>query len=210
MKSFKVIIGCDNAAVELKEVVKEFLDKNRVPYEDMGCDSQEDPTVYPEIAFVKGPDVSSASEQRFRGYRQALENYRLPFKEQNVFKGDLKLDTGSELAKIYISDLKNRPKGIVISNDMMAIGFVEHCRESGVKIPEQISVVSFDNIVFSSLYDISLTTVSQHVREMSEHAARLMLKQLKNPQEKPERVILDPTLIVRRTTCPYVPEQDGE
>ena len=50
MKSFKVIIGCDNAAVELKEVVKEFLDKNRVPYEDMGCDSQEDPTVYPEIA----------------------------------------------------------------------------------------------------------------------------------------------------------------
>ena len=40
---------------------------------------------YPEIAFVKGPDVSSASEQRFRGYRQALENYRLPFKEQNVF-----------------------------------------------------------------------------------------------------------------------------
>ena len=145
---------------------------------------------YPEIAFVKGPDVSSASEQRFRGYRQALENYRLPFKEQNVFK--------------------NRPKGIVISNDMMAIGFVEHCRESGVKIPEQISVVSFDNIVFSSLYDISLTTVSQHVREMSEHAARLMLKQMKNPQEKPERVILDPTLIVRRTTCPYVPEQDGE
>ena len=122
----------------------------------------------------------------------------------------MKLDTGSELAKIYISDLKNRPKGIVISNDMMAIGFVEHCRESGVKVPEQISVVSFDNIVFSSLYDISLTTVSQHVREMSEHAARLMLKQLKNPQEKPERVILDPTLIVRRTTCPYVPEQDGE
>lgn len=60
----------------------------------------------------------------------------------------MKLDTGSELAKIYISDLKNRPKGIVISNDMMAIGFVEHCRESGVKIPEQISVVSFDNIVF--------------------------------------------------------------
>ena len=37
-----------------------------------------------------------------------------------------------------------------------------------------------------------------------------MLKQLKNPQEKPERVILDPTLIVRRTTCPYVPERDGE
>ena len=93
---------------------------------------------------------------------------------------------------------------------MMAIGFVEHCRESGVKIPERISVVSFDNIVFSSLYDIGLTTVSQHVREMSEHAARLMLKQLKTPREKPERVILDPTLIVRRTTCPYVPEQDGD
>lgn len=50
MKSFTVIIGCDNAAVELKEVVKAYLDKNKVPYKDMGCDSPEDPTVYPEIA----------------------------------------------------------------------------------------------------------------------------------------------------------------
>ena len=165
---------------------------------------------YPEIAFVKGPEVSSASEQRFRGYQQALENYRLPFKEENVFRGDLKLDTGSDLAKVYISDLKKRPKAIVISNDMMAIGFVEHCREAGVKIPEQVSVVSFDNIVFSALYDIGLTTVSQHVREMSEQASRLMLKQLKTPQEKAERVILDPTLIVRKTTCPYAPDRETE
>ena len=161
---------------------------------------------YPEIAFVKGPGISSASEQRFRGYKQAMENYHLPLKEQNVFQGDLKMDTGSELAKTYTADLKRRPKAIVIANDMMAIGFVEYCRESGIKVPEQISVVSFDNIVFSALYDIGLTTVSQHVREMSEQAARLMLKQLKTPDEKPERVILDPTLIVRRTTCPYAPD----
>ena len=50
MKSFTVIIGCDNAAVELKEAVKAYLDKNKIPYEDMGCDSPKDPTVYPEIA----------------------------------------------------------------------------------------------------------------------------------------------------------------
>ena len=50
MKSFTVIIGCDNAAVELKEAVKAYLDKNKSPYEDMGCDSPKDPTVYPEIA----------------------------------------------------------------------------------------------------------------------------------------------------------------
>jgi len=50
MKSFTVIIGCDNAAVELKEAVKAYLDKNKIPYEDMGCDSSKDPTVYPEIA----------------------------------------------------------------------------------------------------------------------------------------------------------------
>lgn len=50
MKSFTVIIGCDNAAVELKEAVKAYLDKNKIPYEDMGGDSPKDPTVYPEIA----------------------------------------------------------------------------------------------------------------------------------------------------------------
>lgn len=122
-----------------------------------------------------------------------------------MLKSDLKLETGYELAKYYFSDFANRPSAIVIVNDLTALGFMEYCRESKVKIPEQISIVSFDNIAFSSLYDIQLTTVSQHVCEMSEQAARLMLKQLKQPGLKPERIILDPTLIIRNTTANYNP-----
>ncbi|MDD3137928.1 MAG: LacI family DNA-binding transcriptional regulator [Lachnospiraceae bacterium] len=162
---------------------------------------------HPKIAFIVGQSTSSASEQRYNGYRQALETYKLPFDEKNVFKSDLKLETGYELAKHYIADIENRPSAIVIVNDMTSLGFMEYCRESNIKIPEMLSIVSFDNIAFSSLYDIQLTTVSQHVCEMSEQAARLMLKQLKQPDAKSERIILDPTLIVRNTTSKYNPKR---
>ena len=91
---------------------------------------------------------------------------------------------------------------MVVVNDMTAIGFIDGCRDGGLRIPEDLSIVSFDNIEFSAMKGIELTTISQHVDKMSEHAARLMLKQLENEDSKPERVILEPTLVVRNTTGP--------
>ncbi|MCH3918086.1 MAG: LacI family transcriptional regulator [Spirochaetia bacterium] len=158
---------------------------------------------FPRIAYIKGQNESSASIQRYEGYKQAMNNYKIPIQDENILETDLKMGTGYELAKEYIKNLDHRAKGIVIGNDLTAIGFIEGCRESGIKVPEDISVVSFDNISFASLYDIGLTTVDQHVEEMSEQAVRLMLKQLNDKNSKPERVILDPKLIIRKTTKRY-------
>ena len=158
---------------------------------------------HPRIAFIEGQSTSSTARQRFDGYRQALKNYNIQFDENYVLNSDLKLETGYELAKQYISKLDGAPKAVVIVNDMTAIGFMEYCRMVNIRVPEDISIVSFDNISISSLYDIQLTTVSQHVFEMSEQAVRLMLKLLINPNAKAERIILDPTLVVRNTTAKY-------
>lgn len=155
------------------------------------------------IGFVKGQNLSSASSQRYEGYLQALKNYNIKFDERNILASDLKMNTGYEIGKQFAS-LINRPSGMIIVNDLTALGFMQYCKEMQIRIPQDVSVVSFDNIVYSSLEGISLTTVSQHVREMGEHAARLMLKQLKNPNSAPERVILEPTLIVRGTTQNYI------
>ena len=151
------------------------------------------------IGFIGGHSDSSAAKQRYNGYRQALDNYKLPFdKDTYVFDSDLKFETGYRIARKFVADIRNRPSALVIVNDMTALGFIQYCKEAKVKIPEVLSIVSFDNIMFSSLYDIELTTVDQHVVEMSKHTARIMLAQLNNPQAKPERVILEPTLIVRK------------
>lgn len=152
------------------------------------------------IGFIKGPGVSSASSQRFAGYRQVLQNYGLPFEKECVFESDLKLETGRSLADAFCK-LEKHPSAMVIVNDMTAIGFMDGCRNAGIRIPEDLSIVSFDNIAMASMYGIELTTISQHVDEMGEKAAHLMLKQLNDRDAKPERIIMEPTLIVRKTTC---------
>lgn len=154
------------------------------------------------IGFIRGPLVSSASYQRFEGYQQALRNFNLPFNEAYVYDSDLKMETGHQIACRFIEEQKVRPSAMVIVNDMTAIGFIDGLRENGISIPEELSIVSFDNIELSAMKGIELTTISQHVDQMSEHAARLMLKQLKDKESKPERVILEPTLIARKTTGP--------
>ena len=154
------------------------------------------------IGFIKGPGVSSASSQRFAGYRQVMQNYGLPFEENFVFESDLKLETGRSLADDFCK-LEKRPSAMVIVNDMTAIGFMDGCRNAGIRIPEDLSIVSFDNIAMASMYGIELTTISQRVDEMGAKAAHLMLKQLNDKDAKPERIIMEPTLIVRKTTCEH-------
>lgn len=152
------------------------------------------------IGFVKGPGVSSASSQRFAGYRQVLENYGFSFDEECVSESDLKLETGRVLAQRFL-EIKERPSAMVVVNDMTAIGFMDGCRKAGIRIPEDLSIISFDDIAMASMYGIELTTISQHVDEMGEKAAHLMLKQLNDKDAKTERIIMEPTLIIRKTTC---------
>ena len=154
------------------------------------------------IGFIRGPGVSSASKQRFEGYLQALRNYGLTFNDKDVYDSDLKMETGIQLAHHFIEKPGQRPTAMIVVNDMTAFGFIDGCRECGLIIPEDLSIVSFDNIELSAMQGIELTTVSQHVDKMSEQAARLMLKQLAEKNSKPERIILEPTLIIRKTTSP--------
>lgn len=156
------------------------------------------------IGFIKGPEVSSASSQRFSGYLQAIKNYALQFNSEDVYESDLKLETGEKISNDFISK-PSHPSAMIVINDMTSIGFINGCRKAGIKIPEQLSVISFDNIEIAGLQGIDLTTFSQHTEEMGAHAARLILKQLNDPQSKPERIILEPDLILRKTTCQYKP-----
>lgn len=154
------------------------------------------------IGFVRGQAISSASVQRFEGYRQALKSWSLTLREEDIMEGDLKMPTGYELAKTFFQR-EERPTGLIVANDMMALGILDWCNENGVSIPEELSVVSFDNINFSSVHGIELTTVSQHMKEMGRKAAELMVRRIREPQAEYKRIILEPTLIVRNTTMKY-------
>ena len=155
-----------------------------------------------EIGFIMGHYVSSASNQRYEGYKQALLNFSLSFEEEHIYQSDLKIETGYRLAEEFCAKT-SKPSAMVIVNDLTAIGFMDGCKKHGLQIPEDLSIVSFDNINISSVSGIDLTTIDQHADKMSEHAVQLMLKQLKTSDAKTERIILDPSLIIRKTTGPY-------
>ena len=86
---------------------------------------------------------------------------------------------------------------------MTSLGFIDGCKKSGLSVPEDLSIISFDDIPLASLHDNQLTTVSQHAEEMGHIAADLMLNRLRNPNSQPERIILKPQLIERKTTAPF-------
>ena len=158
-----------------------------------------------KIGFIRGPEVSSASSMRDDGFVQAMSNFGLLVDERFIFESDLKLESGREAAKaLLLHAAEERPTAMIVGNDLTALGFMDECKNQGLSIPEDLSVISFDNIVYSSLKGIELTTVSQHVEEMSSEAARLMLKQLKGDTEHPERIIITPELVVRRSTMQAV------
>lgn len=154
------------------------------------------------IGFVKGHQRSSVTIQRFEGYRQALKNYYLTLQEEDIFSGDLKMRKGYEIAEEFFAR-RQRPSALLIGNDLMALGFMDWCKEHGVEIPKELSIVSFDNIDFSALHGFELTTISQKVEEMGEKAAELMVRRIEEPEAEYRRIILEPKLIVRNTTREY-------
>jgi len=152
-----------------------------------------------DIGFIGGTQNSSAAIQRFEGYSQAMRNYSLNISEEFLWYSDLKMETGQSISEKFIQ-LEHRPTAIVCINDMTSLGFINGIKEAGFRVPEDLSVVSFDDIPIASLHDIQLTTVSQHTEAMGKTAVKLMLKQLHSPNAQPERIIMAPQLIVRKTT----------
>ena len=153
------------------------------------------------LGFISGHRYSSASVRRMEGFKQAIKNCFLPVREEDFWEGDLKMSTGSELARQFLNQ-DSRPTGIAIANDMMALGFLDYCKSVHFSVPENLSIVSFDDIIFSKLNGIELTTVSQHGKEMGEKAAELILRRIQTPDAEYKKIILDPTLIVRGSTAP--------
>lgn len=160
------------------------------------------------IGFFSGQHkTSTASHQRFLGYRQALENYQMNYhRDYCVFDLDWRMETGYRAAESFFSGHTppQRPSAVLLANDLLALGFMDYCGKHDIVIPDEVSIISFDNISYSDLSQIQLTTVSQHADKMSRTAAELMYELLTSPPKEPKRVILEPTLIERKTTAAYI------
>lgn len=157
---------------------------------------------YHEIAFLAGNTTSISSNARVEGYRKALSNAFLTVDESLIMRGKMSIERGYRDGLAYLDRLDEMPRALLTANDMTAIGFMEACKERGVRIPEDISMVSFDGIELSAIKSVNLTTVRQPVEEMTQKICELTIAAIQNPDSiHPTRVLLEPTLIIRGSAC---------
>lgn len=157
---------------------------------------------YHRIAFMVGNENSASSQRRVDGYRKALANAFLTVDESLIMPGKMSIKRGYQDGLAYIDQLNKMPHAALMANDLTAIGFLEACKERGVRVPEDISLVSFDGIELSSLKSFNLTTVRQPIEEMSQKICELTIKAIEEPGSRQDnRVMLEPTLIVRGSAC---------
>jgi LacI family transcriptional regulator len=149
---------------------------------------------YPTVGYI------GTQGQRFKGYLQALEKFNIPFDNRFVFSGDLKRETGYKITKRLIAD-QHFPRALFVENDLMALGTIQGIKESGLRVPDDIAVVGFDDISFASFPEIGLTTVRQPKYEMGKLAANILLDSIIKSTKEPKKHILEPKLIVRTSSC---------
>jgi len=109
----------------------------------------------------------------------------------------------------YLLNLSSPPSAVFFANDNMALAAMRVIKEKGLKIPEDISIVGFDDIEAASQLDPPLTTVKQPLYKMGEEAAKLLFNLLNNKEDKPQKIILNTELVIRKS-CKRIIENPGE
>jgi len=159
---------------------------------------------HPRVACISGPPGLSPSSQRRAGWKQALEDAQVERKETDLARGDFTA-RGGYLAMQVLLKRKPRPTAVFVCNDLMAFGALTAAREAGVAVPEQLSIVGFDDIDLAAFSAPPLTTVAQPKLQIGTLAAELLLERVDAGRSEGRRAILDPELKIRGSTAAYQP-----
>jgi LacI family transcriptional regulator len=151
------------------------------------------------IGFITGNMDLGCAQDRLAGYRRALDEHAIAFASELVWQGDFHQPEGYSGAQALLS-LSEPPTAILASNDVMAFGVMEAARDRGLRIPDDVSIVGFDDIPQAANVNPPLTTVRQPLRQMGTEAARLLLKRIGDPKLPDECIELPTELVVRCST----------
>ncbi|MBE1442328.1 MULTISPECIES: LacI family DNA-binding transcriptional regulator [unclassified Paenibacillus] len=150
---------------------------------------------------ILAEDVNTMSNrERIRGCKQAMTSAGLEVDERLVASGDFTVSGGKE-AMLRLLDMEEPPTAVFACNDLLAIGAIQGARERGLQLPQQLSVVGFDNTILATIIDPPLTTVAQPIQEIGRQAMDLLVQEIKGEKSMKQRVVLMPELVVRGSTA---------
>ncbi|WP_027712533.1 LacI family DNA-binding transcriptional regulator [Dickeya chrysanthemi] len=153
------------------------------------------------IALLAGPQSSVSARLRYEGWQQALAAHQLT--PCAIAEGDWSASAGYQQAHLLLAS-SVRPTAIAVANDQMALGVLRAIHEYGLRVPEQISVIGFDDTRDSAYFQPPLTTIRQDFRQLGRESVNRLLDCLQHPHT-PTPLRLKTTLIPRQTTAAWQP-----
>jgi len=154
-------------------------------------------THHKRVAIINGAENMISSWDRFQGYQDALRERGMPLLLELVAEGDYS-DTGGYLAMKRL--LPHRPDSVFVASDSMAFAAMRAIHEAGLRVPEDVAVVGFDDIPSAATVKPALTTMRQPIHRMGSAAAEMLVDMIEHPSPQPRRVVF-PTQLVIRSSC---------
>ncbi|MDD1508645.1 MULTISPECIES: LacI family DNA-binding transcriptional regulator [unclassified Pseudomonas] len=150
------------------------------------------------IVCIGGPASTQVVQLRAGGYRRALDEAGI--EAQAVVDCAFTSPAGHAAAQVLLAG-EQRPTAIFAGNDMIALGVLRAAAERGLQVPQQLSVVGFDDIEVSRYLHPALTTVGQRIGQLGEQAAERLLARIRKPGLAAEQRLIEPTLMLRESTA---------
>jgi LacI family transcriptional regulator, galactose operon repressor len=152
-----------------------------------------------QIGLIGGSSESSVGFERLEGGKKAFRAYGLEERADYFLEGDFLKGSGYEGGKQFLR-MKEPPSAIFAANDYMALGAYEAILDQGLRVPEDIALIGFNDIEFTSMKGIELTTIGQKKYEMGSLAVKCLVERIEEGRfDSSKEIILEPELIVRRT-----------
>ena len=149
-------------------------------------------------AFLGGPPDASTSRQRFSGFRTRLDQLGTPLVQGSWEVGDYTHATAYRAAqRIFAEDTAD---AIFCANDVLAVGALDAARNAGIRVPEDLWIIGFDDIDLASWTSINLTTIRQDSAQLASQGAQLLLDRIADPDRPTRSTLLEPELVLRATT----------
>jgi LacI family transcriptional regulator, repressor for deo operon, udp, cdd, tsx, nupC, and nupG len=152
------------------------------------------------IAHIAGSERVASTAQRRDGFCAALTAAGVQLREALLYSGDFTMHSGAVGMRQLLA-LDEPPTAVLCANDEMAFGAIRTAREAGLRVPDDLSVVGFDDLNLAAFYNPPLTSVHIPRHELGRRAARALIDQLEG-HHVPDEVVLGTRLMVRQSTAP--------
>ncbi len=153
-----------------------------------------------KIVCIQGIPESFPNKERVHGFIDALRNNKIPFNQSMIVGKDFSLENGYKQTRMVFS-LKDPPTAIFALSNLISLGVLQAIKEIGLMIPDDVSLISFDEQPYSAYLGTPMTTIDQKKSEMGQFAVEILIKQIreKDPGTKPLIMKLKTNLIIRNS-----------